>query len=112
MIQQQIRSTDVIFCDYTGYFPVKVKAAELYSPRYLNVMTETERQSVNVLVLNMVNSGGDYKKFAGNDSRWKQVAKTSSEPTLMRKLVTRLLPRYNQQDVAYGYCVTIFRRDP
>ena len=112
MIQQQIRSTDVIFCDYIGYFPVKAKAAELYSPHYLSVMTETERQSVNVLVLKAVNSGSVYKKFAGNDSRWKQVAKASSEPTLMKRLVTRLLPYYNQQDVACGYSVTIFRRDP
>ncbi len=112
MIQQQIRSTDVIFCDYMGYFPVKAKAAELYSARYLSVMTETERQSVNVLVLNTVNSTGTYKIFAGNDSRWKPVARASTEPTLMKKLVTRLLPRYNQQDVACGYGVAIFRRDP
>jgi len=112
MIQQQIRSTDVVFCDYMGYYPVKAMAAEIYSPRYLNIMTETERQSVNVLVLNPVNYIGAYKIFSGNDSRWKEVAKASSEPTLMRKLVTRLSPGYNRKDVACGYGIIIFRRDP
>jgi hypothetical protein len=95
-----------------GYFPLKVRAAEVFVPPYLQVMKEAEKQSVNVLVLDQINFEGYSKVFIADGRNWTKVATISSQPTWLGGKLKRFFRNYNRQPTSCGYAITILRREP
>lgn len=46
-----IRSDDVVFCDWTAFYPAKLKAAKVYLPMYLKRMETAEAAAVTVAIV-------------------------------------------------------------
>ena len=111
LVRKNIQATDVVFTDYMGYFPAKMRAEEVYLPSYSRVMTEEERRSVNVLLLDAQNHNGYYDLFA-DTGRWKKTGSIDFKPSPAGKWILRLMPHYMNQPTSCGYSVMMLRREP
>lgn len=109
---EKIKPTDVVFTDYLGYFPARDRAAEVYVPPYLKVMTDAERASVNVLMVDAAGINGYTNDFIHNQAEWKRIGGFSSELGPVGQWVLRRFPHYRRQPTNYGYAVTMYRREP
>ncbi len=111
LVEKNIQAADVVFTDYMGYFPAKMRAQEVYLPAYTRVMSEEERRSVNVLLLDAQNHNGYYDVFA-DTGRWKKTGSIEYQPGLAGKWILRLMPNYMNQPTSCGYSVMMLRREP
>ncbi len=110
-VREQLRPDDVVFSDFMGYFPAKARAGEVYAPPYLGVMTDKEKSSVTVLILDPINFTGYSAPFNQKGAHWKKVAEVSAEQGSLNEWVKRHFPRYHSQPTSCGYAVSILRRE-
>jgi hypothetical protein len=110
VLRQELRRDDVVFSDFMAYFPAKAMTGEVYAPPYLNIMTEREKRSVNVLILDPINFEGYSGYFTRDGSQWSKVAEVIPQPDAAGRWVNQHFPHYRLQPTSCGYTVTILRR--
>lgn len=111
LVAKEISNKDVIFSEFMGYFPLKAKAGEVYSPPYLRVMSPEEKQSINVLVVDTIHLEWYSKMFSAEGQKWKKVGSVSAHRSSLGDLVRRVFPNYTTQPTSCGYSVVILRRE-
>lgn len=99
-VENVIVANDVVFADFQSYYAVKGKVAQVFFPTYISMMTEEEKNSVTIILLNNSDLGKIVSALGGD---WSPISTTEelvrSDP---RKVFGRAL--------ALPYSVRAYRR--
>lgn len=108
MIVTELKPEDRVICHSKFYYPIRLKAEQVYSPSYLRRITREELASVNILVLDP--QSGPWPEEERKED-WKEVSRlSSSNHEKLPLFLQDALRKYTAREINLPWDMVIYRR--